>query len=150
VARALAFDPTGTWRRLLTDSNGNLVDVSATTYRPPAPMARFVRARQHSCSFPCCRRRATACELDHVLARHEGGTTCPANLQPLCPRHHHVKHEAGWAPRRESDGTTTWTSPSGHTYARPPDELPLDTTGRARAANNSRAADQATHDPPPF
>ena len=50
------------------------------------------------------------------------------NLQPLCARHHHLKHEAGWSVRREPDGTTTWTSPTGHTYTRPPDELPTDTT----------------------
>jgi hypothetical protein len=29
---------------------------------------------------------------------------------------------------RDPDGTTTWTSPSGHTYARPPVQLPKDTT----------------------
>jgi hypothetical protein len=36
LARALAVDPTGTWRRLLTDDHGRLVDVTSHTYRPPA------------------------------------------------------------------------------------------------------------------
>jgi hypothetical protein len=128
VARALAADPTGTWRRLLTDDHNRLIDVSARTYRPPANIARFVRAQRPRCCFPGCRRRATSCELDHVLDRQYGGATEPANLQPLCGRHHHVKHEAGWTVRREPDGTTLWTSPTGHTYTRPPDELPIDTT----------------------
>ena len=35
LARAIAFDPSGTWRRLVTDEVGNLADVSVDTYRPP-------------------------------------------------------------------------------------------------------------------
>ena len=128
LARALAFDPNGTWRRLLTDANNRLVDVTATTYRPPANMARFVRLKQQTCCFAGCRRRAIGCELDHIIPRCQGGQTTPSNLQPLCARHHHLKHEAGWTVKREPDGTTVWTSPTGHTYARPPDELPIDTT----------------------
>jgi hypothetical protein len=158
VARALAFDPTGTWRRLLTDENGRLVDVSAASYRPPAPLARLVKLQQPRCSFRGCRRRATRCELDHVVPWPHGAT-CPANLQPLCPRHHHLKHEAGWRPVKESDGTTVWTSPSGHTYARPPDDLPIDTTtsGNTTSGNTSTGnADPGAaepipdDDPPPF
>jgi hypothetical protein len=141
LARALAFDPTGSWRRLLTDQYGRLVDVTSTTYRPPAPMARLVRLQQPTCSFPGCRRRAVSCELDHITAWPHGDT-CPANLQPLCTRHHHLKHETRWQVHREPDGTTHWTSPSGHTYARAPDDLPADTTG----SGQSEPAD----DPPPF
>jgi hypothetical protein len=127
VARALASDPTGTWRRLLTDANHRLIDVSARTYRPPVNMARLVRAQRPRCCFPGCRRRAIYCELDHVLDWQYGGHTAPDNLQPLCARHHQLKHEAGWTVTRELDGTTLWKSPTGHTYARPPDELPIDT-----------------------
>ena len=68
LARALAFDPTGTWRRLLTDDAGNLLHVSADSYRPPAAMARPVRAKQPRCCFPGCRRQAIWCDLDHILA----------------------------------------------------------------------------------
>ena len=137
AARALAFDPTGTWRRPLTDDTGQLIAVSADSYRPPAGLARHVRAAHPYCCFPGCRRRATSCELDHILARTDGGATHVDNLQPLCPRHHHLKHETGWTVSRNHDGTTTWRSPSGHTYTRPPDPLPIDTTSTAP-------------DPPPF
>jgi Domain of unknown function (DUF222)/HNH endonuclease len=130
LARALAFDPTGSWRRLVTDECNQLIDICATTYRPPAPMARFVTTKQRTCSFPSCRRRAVTCEIDHLIPWCEGGPTCPANLQPLCTRHHHAKHEAGWQPKKQPDGTTTWTSPSGHTYPRPPDDLPIDNTAK--------------------
>jgi Domain of unknown function (DUF222) len=127
VARALAFDPTGTWRRLLTDQAGRLVDVTSHTYRPPAAMARLVRLRDRTCCYPGCARRSIACELDHRIPWPDGAT-CPANLHPLCGRHHRVKHDAGWTPVRDPDGTTRWTAPSGHTYARPPDDLPCDAT----------------------
>jgi uncharacterized protein DUF222 len=144
LARALAFDPTGRWRRLLTDEHGRLVQVSARTYRPPAAMARHVRAQNVTCVFPGCRRRAVRCELDHVIAWHQCQVTHPDNLQPLCARHHHLKHETTWQVHRQPDNTTTWTAPSGHTYARPPDELPRDTT--------NRQPPQPAHDndPPPF
>jgi hypothetical protein len=91
-------------------------------------MARVVTARQTTCVFPGCRRSATRCHLDHIHAWNHGGQTNPDNLQPLCPRHHHLKHDAGWDVRRLPDGTTRWRSPSGHTYHRPPDEIPRDTT----------------------
>jgi uncharacterized protein DUF222/HNH endonuclease len=142
LARALAFDPTGTWRRLLTDEAGRLVHVATTTYRPPAAMARHVRLQNRTCCFPGCRRRAARCELDHILAWEDGGRTHPDNLQPLCARHHHLKHETRWKVRRDPDGVTVWNSPTGNTYARPPDELPVDTT--------SLAAESEADDPPPF
>src|SRR6266511_2746466 len=45
VARELAAD--GTWRRLLTDpATGHLLDYGRTTYRPPAALADFIRARR--------------------------------------------------------------------------------------------------------
>jgi hypothetical protein len=128
LARALAFDPNGTWRRLLTDPNNRLVDVSATTYRPPATMARLVTLQHPTCCFAGCRRRATNCEIDHLVDWQYGGATTPANLHPLCARHHHLKHEAGWHVTRAPDSTTVWTSPTGHIHTRPPDELPIDTT----------------------
>jgi hypothetical protein len=145
LARALAFDPTGTWRRLLTDKYGRLVQVGATTYRPPLAMARHVRVQNVTCVFPGCRRRAVRCEVDHLIAWHQCHVTHPDNLQPLCARHHHLKHETTWRVDRARDGTTMWTSPSGHTYGRPPDVLPRDTT-RSNPAP-SRATDD---DPPPF
>jgi hypothetical protein len=129
LARALAGDPSGTWRRLLTDENNRLVDVSAGTYTPPVNMARLVRLQQPTCVFPGCGRKAINCELDHRRAWLDGGPTSPHNLQPLCPRHHHLKHEAGWRVSRAPDGSTVWTSPTGRIFRKPPDDhLPRDTT----------------------
>jgi hypothetical protein len=96
LARRLADDPSGTWRRLVTDDGGQLLDVGRRTYRPPAALARQVTTQYRTCCFPGCSRPARRCELDHIRAWNEGGTTDPDNLQPLCPRHHHLKHETRW------------------------------------------------------
>lgn len=42
------------------------------------------------------------------------------NLHPLCREHHLLKTFCGWEPVLASDGTVTWTSPTGHTYAKVP------------------------------
>ncbi|HEV7207024.1 MAG TPA: DUF222 domain-containing protein [Jatrophihabitans sp.] len=125
VARRLADDPTGTWRRLLTDPAGQVLETSPT-YAPPAAMARFVKDRDTTCRFPGC--RASRTEIDHIVPWLAGGPTHPDNLHLLCPRHHHLKHEAGWSVHRTLDGVTHWTSPTGRHFDKPPDELPVDTT----------------------
>lgn len=130
LARRIARDPSGTWRRLVTDEEGRLLRYGRTTYRPPAALVNHVRTRDVTCRFPTCTRRAAFCELDHVYAWEHGGTTDADNLHPLCSRHHHLKHEAGWTVRRLRDGTTEWASPTGHRYRRPPEQLPIDTTGQ--------------------
>ena len=43
-ARILAMDPDSTWRRLITDEAGRVIDYGRTTYRPPTPLAKFVKA----------------------------------------------------------------------------------------------------------
>jgi hypothetical protein len=145
LARALAFDPNATWRRILTDDAGHFLDAGADTYPPGANTARLdagahtyqpgaaldrhIRLRDQTCRFPGCRRNSETCELDHRLAWADGGLTTEANMQALCPRHHHLKHETRWQVHRWPDGSTRWISPTGRSYLQPPpDPLPLDTT----------------------
>lgn len=130
LARALAADPNGTWRRLLSDGIGQVVDYGRRTYRPPARLAALVMARDMCCTFPGCARTARRCELDHLLAWNDRGTTSAGNLHPLCPRHHHLKHEARWDVEREPDGTTQWISPGGRVHRVPPPDRPVDRTRR--------------------
>ncbi|PZS32757.1 MAG: hypothetical protein DLM58_09180, partial [Pseudonocardiales bacterium] len=42
LARKLATDPTGTWRRLVTDPLGKLIDYGHTRYKPPKHLAEHV------------------------------------------------------------------------------------------------------------
>ena len=89
---------------------------------PPAWMADLARLRDPCCVFPGCRRRSRGCDLDHILAYipidHGGppGQTRPANLAPLCRRHHRAKTHSNWRYRRRDDGSYRWTSPTGRSY----------------------------------
>ena len=125
LARRIAADPTSTWRRLVTDPLGTLADYGRTRYKPPPDLDAFVRARDQTCAFPNCNRRAVNCELDHVQPWSEHGETCAANLAPSCARHHHLRHDGGWDLERDQrTGAVTWTSPTGHTYRNELPELP--------------------------
>jgi len=146
LARRIAADPTGTWRRLITDERGRLLDYGRSTYRPPQDLTEHVIARDRTCRFPNCNRQARHCELDHQRAWEAGGTTNATNLLALCSRHHHGKHEAPWTPNRQPDGSIKWTSPTGHTYLEPPATYPIDRTLDPPA---QAEPEQNDPDPPP-
>ena len=86
---------------------------------PPEAMAVAVRLRDETCVFPGCSRRSDAADLDHIQAfvpPWEGGPpgqTCPANLAPLCRRHHRAKTFGAFSYHRLPDGSYQWILPSG-------------------------------------
>jgi len=124
LARRIAADQTGTWRRIITDPvTGQVLDHGTTRYRPPRELTDYVTARDQQCVYPPCTIPASRCELDHREPAQQDGPTSAANLNPLCKRHHIAKHEAGWhVTRDDSTGDYAWTSPTGHIYiTRPPD-----------------------------
>lgn len=128
LALNLAFDDTGTWRRLITDPQGHLIDYGRSTYRPPVALREYVIARDRTCRFPGCNRIAEACEVDHVISWADGGATSRDNLAPLCKRNHHCKHDTRWNAQRLPDGTLDWTDPTGHHHHVPPATYPVDHT----------------------
>ena len=108
LAREIAAD--GVWKRLLFDPlSGAVLDHGRTTYRPPAALADFVRARDARCRFPTCQRQAGNCELDHVQPWTEGGVTADHNLANGCVHHHHTKHQP--AGRSVCAPTVSWSGP---------------------------------------
>ncbi len=133
VARRIAADPTGTWRRLVTDQTGRLLDYGRSTYRPPKDLAEHVIARDRTCRFPNCNRQARHCDLEHATPWHDGGHTNDTNLNAICPRHHRAKHDAGWQPQQQPDHTIAWTSPTGHRYVEPAATYPIDRTTQPTA-----------------
>ena len=121
-AVALALAAGGTWRRVVTDPlSGTVVDVGRTRYRPPSALADLVRARDASCTHPGCEVPAARCDIDHVQAWADGGTTSLDNLTSLCQAHHRLKHTPGWTLTRTSEGVLTWRTPTGARYERRPD-----------------------------
>ncbi|OLO68534.1 HNH endonuclease [Actinomyces oris] len=113
----------GTWKRLITDPvSGVVIDVGRTRYRPPAGLADLVRARDRACVFPTCQTPAERCDIDHLTAWSQGGTTSLDNLVVLCEAHHRLKHTPGWAlTRDQASGTLSWHTPDKTVYQRHPD-----------------------------
>jgi hypothetical protein len=123
TARHLAADPTGTWRRLLTDPNtGDLLDCGTGTYRPSMHLTDFLLARDSVCVFPSCNQPGYRCDIEHCVPHEQGGPTCPGNNGPACRRHHNCKTHGPWCYTINGDGTFTWTNDTGHSYTvRPPE-----------------------------
>ena len=120
---AWALAAGGTWRRLVTDpASGTVLDVGRTRYRPPVGLADLVRARDKTCVFPTCQTPASRCDIDHLTAWSQGGTTSLDNLVVLCQAHHRLKHTPGWALTRDRDsGVLSWHTPDKTVYRRHPD-----------------------------
>ena len=119
---AWALAAGGTWRRLITDpASGVVIDVGRTRYRPPAGLADLVRARDRACVFPTCQTPAERCDIDHLTAWSQGGTTSLDNLATLCEAHHRLKHTPGWAlTRDQASGILSWHTPDKTVYQRHP------------------------------
>ena len=119
---AWALAAGGTWRRLVTDPvGGTVIDVGRTRYRPPAGLADLVRARDRACVFPTCQTPAERCDIDHLTAWSQGGTTSLDNLVVLCEAHHRLKHTPGWAlTRDQAGGILSWHTPDKTVYQRHP------------------------------
>jgi hypothetical protein len=159
-ARRLAHDPTGTWRRLVTDPlDGQLLEYGRSRYRPPRHLADHVLARDGECTFPFCSRPASTADLDHVTS-YPQGETAASNLQPVHRRHHNAKTRRGWRSQRHPDGSTTWISPLGQRrvtepprrWTHPGELRPLeDPDDPADPLENERQKPMRLNDPdPPF
>ena len=110
-----------TFQRILTHPiTGTVLDIDQSSYRVPADLKRWTQLRDQHCTFPGCGRPAKQCDLDHTTAWAHGGTTRATNLAHLCRHHHRLKHESRWTVTRQPTGTTTWTTPTGHTHTTDP------------------------------
>ncbi|PZS28834.1 MAG: hypothetical protein DLM58_16485, partial [Pseudonocardiales bacterium] len=114
----------------------------------PKHLAEHVIARDRTCRFPLCNRQACHCDLDHRIPWERDGHTNEPNLQTVCCRHHHAKHEAGWLPELLPDGSIEWTSPTGHKYRDEQPTYPIDRT--VELSESAGPAKAKATDPPPF
>ncbi|OMH34395.1 hypothetical protein BGP79_04640 [Tersicoccus sp. Bi-70] len=136
-------------------------------YRIPAALRRALAVRDGTCRFPGCRRNATGCDLDHVVAWADGGATTAENLAHLCRKHHVLKHHSGWTaeigpPRRTGPPGTdrgpgnrtadrlVWTSPAGRRYTSDPDGIDVCGVERGGDPGNVDLGAIVLDDPPPF
>jgi len=116
LARQLCFSPDARWRRLVTDPlSGRLVDLSAQTYRIPQHIRNAVKARDLTCRFPGCHRRAEYLDCDHIVPWPTGRTRA-VDLAGLCRHHHRIKTHSAWQVRHDPSiprHDLIWTSPLG-------------------------------------
>lgn len=117
TARRLAGEARS-WIRLLTHPvTGAPLVLDRQTYRVPAALRRWLGVTSPTCVFPGCNRTARDCDLDHLTAWADGGTTDADNLAPECRHHHRLRHETRWSPAHDPvTGDLRWTSPLGGTY----------------------------------
>ena len=97
---------------------------------PPHPWNASSKPATSTAAPPAASARAVTCDLDHIHPFSQGGHTSACNLQPLCARHHKLKHEAGWNVEVHDDGTTIWVTPTGIRTQIAPATLPTDTTAQ--------------------
>lgn len=100
----------------LTDDRRVALDSYPAARLPRAALRRHTEIRDGTCIFVGCRRRAHAADQDHSRDHQHGGPTTPANLGPLCPHDHRVKHRGGWRVQQPEPGTFVWRSPLGGEY----------------------------------
>jgi len=117
TARRLAGEASS-WVRLLTHPvTGAPLVLDRQTYRVPVALRRWLGVTSPTCVFPGCNRPARDCDLDHLTAWTDGGTTDADNLSPECRHHHRLRHETGWTPTHDPlTGELRWSSPLGETY----------------------------------
>jgi hypothetical protein len=127
LVRTWAAD--ATWQRLVRDPHtGHLLDLGTVLYRPSTGLKRYLQARDRTCRFPGCTRKARACDLDHTVPHGEaGGATAACNLACLCRRHHRLKTFTDWHYQLHPDGSITWTDPHGTQHHEPPPDAHPDT-----------------------
>ena len=114
TARAIAGTAPG-WDRILTHPTSG-IPLAVDRYRPTAEQKRLLKARDHHCRWPGCRRPVAHCDDEHNIPHAEGGQTCMCNMCEFCRRHHVLKHASLWHIENHGDGTIQFTSPTGRTY----------------------------------
>jgi hypothetical protein len=120
VARDLSAQARDWWRLVYDPSTGVCKDYGRLKRRFPADLGAYIRARDKTCRVIGCERPIA--DLDHCQECRHGGVTSAENGCGLCEHHHVVKTETTLAERNLPDGTTRWTTPTGHTYDRPPED----------------------------
>jgi hypothetical protein len=123
--RDLAGKPGTLFHRLVTDTGGNLLQVTELGRFPTKKLALAVTYRDGVCNPDTCHVSATRGDLDHVIPVPEGPTTAD-NLKARCRKDHRAKTHAGHRTERTGPHTTTWTTPTGHTYTSHDDPLPVE------------------------
>ena len=123
--RSLAVREGTLFWRLLTDQQGNLLDVTRIGRFATGNLAMALRFRDGTSVFPSSIVPANDCDYDHTEAY--PAPTTATNLGALHRRAHRLKTEGLLSVRQTEPGVFEWTTSTGHHYTRRSELLP--TTG---------------------
>jgi hypothetical protein len=123
--RDMAQQPGTLFYRLLTDEQGNLLDVTEMGRFPSRKLGMAVKFRDGTCSGPTCTKPASDCDLDHLVPVPNGPTTA-SNLNDKCRHDHRAKTHAGHMSARTGEHASSWTTPTGHRYLTADPPLPVE------------------------
>ena len=125
TARELAAHAPGFIRILTHPETGTVLSVGRDRYRVPQDLRNTILVRDKTCRHPGCNRPAPACDIDHTIPWHQGGTTSYDNLAALCRTHHKLKTDGYWHYEQPEPGTITATSLTGKNYTTLPHPPPF-------------------------
>ncbi len=121
-------DPSSWSHQALTRAHARLTTAAvddrpldSSSYALPPRLARFIKTRDLTCTFPGCRRLARDCQSDHLVPWPQGPSTA-RNTSSECTHHHQAKHHY-FTVTREQDGSLRWTTPLDRSYLRRPRPL---------------------------
>jgi len=123
--RDMAQQPGTLFYRLLTDEQGNLLDVTEMGRFPSRKLGMAVKFRDGTCTGPTCTKPAADCDLDHLVPAPSGPTTA-SNLNDKCRHDHRAKTHAGHMSARTGEHASSWTTPTGHRYLTADPPLPVE------------------------
>ncbi len=107
-------------RRLRTDKiDTRPLETSSYPFSPR--IARFLKIRDLTCTFPACPRLARDCQSDHIIPWPQGPTAA-RNGSSECTHHHQAKHHY-FTLIQHPNGTLQWNTPLGRTHLRHPRPL---------------------------
>ncbi len=140
-----ACDPTSTIRRLVTDTDGVIVDYGRSRYIGSDLQKHVIRLRDGHCRGVGCTRPAEDCEIGHArltVPVERPVVACePLGERPQLAVQRQSDGGRQRPPDSAADGSCTWRSPLGRIYEhQPPPLLP--------PAPRSRVIDDGQ--PPPF
>ena len=123
--RALAQQPGTLFYRLLTDPQGNLLDVTELGRFPSGKLGTAIKFRDGVCANPTC-------TVPHTAAISIISSPCPTDPPPQ--RTSAPNADTNTAPKHTPDTTanapahtpTQWTTPTGHTYTSTDEPLPVE------------------------
>jgi hypothetical protein len=120
AAHARELAEHATWRRVLTDPVGQVVEIGRRRYASPGT-AEFVRIRDRFCRMPGCTTPAGRAEIDHTLRHADDGLSVMGNLAALCKHHNLMRERSDWEVSQPVPGALVFISPEGRRYVTEPE-----------------------------